>query len=56
LLVKDAVKGVVLTSGKSDFIVGANLHEIQTVPQDRARIMGFIRKLHVLMRRIGNGW
>jgi 3-hydroxyacyl-CoA dehydrogenase/enoyl-CoA hydratase/3-hydroxybutyryl-CoA epimerase len=52
LLVNDAVKGVVLTSGKSDFIVGANLHEIQTMPQDPATIMGFIRKLHVLMRRM----
>ena len=52
LLVNDAVKGIVLTSGKSDFIVGANLHEIQTMPQDPATIMGFIRKLHVLMRRM----
>lgn len=52
LLVNDAVKGIILTSGKSDFIVGANLHEIQTMPQDPATIMGFIRKLHVLMRRM----
>ncbi len=52
LLVNEAVKGIVLTSGKSDFIVGANLHEIQTMPQDPATIMGFIRQLHVLMRRM----
>lgn len=55
LLANDAVKGIVLTSGKSDFIVGANLKEIQTMPQNAETIIGFVRSLHQIMRRMEQG-
>lgn len=55
LLADDAVKGIVLTSGKSDFVVGANLKEIQTMPQDPATIMAFIRTLHHILRKVEQG-
>jgi len=55
LLANDAVKGIVLTSGKSDFVVGANLKEIQTMPQNAETIIGFVRSLHQIMRRMEQG-
>lgn len=55
LLANDAVKGIVLTSGKSDFVVGANLKEIQTMPQNAETILGFVRSLHTIMRRMEQG-
>ncbi|WP_430461847.1 3-hydroxyacyl-CoA dehydrogenase NAD-binding domain-containing protein [Thalassolituus sp. LLYu03] len=55
LLANDAVKGIVLTSGKSDFVVGANLKEIQTMPQDAATIMAFVRALHHILRKMEQG-
>ena len=55
LLSNDAVKGIVLTSGKSDFVVGANLKEIQTMPQNAETIIGFVRSLHQIMRRMEQG-
>lgn len=51
----EAVKGIVLTSGKKEFIVGANLHEIQTMKQDAATIMAYIKSLHQLMRQMEQG-
>ncbi|MFY9179164.1 MAG: 3-hydroxyacyl-CoA dehydrogenase NAD-binding domain-containing protein, partial [Venatoribacter sp.] len=55
LLNNDAVKGIVLTSGKKEFIVGANLHEIQTMEQDAQSLMNFLKNLHSLMRRMEQG-
>lgn len=51
----DAVKGIVLTSGKKEFIVGANLHEIQTMKQDAQTILDYIKSLHQLMRAMEQG-
>src|SRR5690554_7627514 len=50
LLKDDKVKGIVLTSGKKEFIVGANLHEIQTMEQDAQILLNFVKNLHQLMR------
>lgn len=55
LLADDAVKGIVLTSGKADFVVGANLKEIQTMPQEPATILAFIRALHTILRKTEQG-
>ena len=55
LLANNAVKGIVLTSGKDDFVVGANLKEIQTMPQDAATIMAFVRALHQILRKVEQG-
>ncbi|MEN9465553.1 MAG: hypothetical protein RL217_1734 [Pseudomonadota bacterium] len=51
----EKVKGIVLTSGKKEFIVGANLHEIQSMKQDAATIMVYIKSLHALMRQMEQG-
>ena len=55
LQVDEKVKGIVLTSGKKEFIVGANLHEIQSMKQDAATIMVYIKSLHSLMRQMEQG-
>lgn len=55
LLKDDKVKGIVLTSGKKEFIVGANLHEIQTMPQDAQTLLDFVKSLHQLMRSMEQG-
>jgi 3-hydroxyacyl-CoA dehydrogenase/enoyl-CoA hydratase/3-hydroxybutyryl-CoA epimerase len=54
------VKGVVLASGKSDFVVGANLKEILTMQtgdyeKDVASTMEFIRLIHSTMRKMETG-
>ena len=59
------VKGVVLASGKSDFVVGANLKEILTMnsggeqagdyEKDVASTMEFIRLIHATMRKMETG-
>lgn len=51
----EKVKGIVLTSAKKEFIVGANLHEIQTMPQDAQTLLDFVKSLHVLMRAMEQG-
>lgn len=55
LLDDDNVKGIVLTSGKKEFIVGANLHEIQTMEQDAQTLLDFVKNLHQLMRLMEQG-
>ncbi len=55
LLANDAVKGIVLTSGKADFVVGANLKEIQTMPQNAETVLNFVRSLHAITRRMEQG-
>ena len=55
LLKDDKVKGIVLTSGKKEFIVGANLHEIQTMEQDAQILLNFVKNLHQLMRLMEQG-
>ena len=55
LLNDDRVKGIVLTSGKQDFVVGANLKEIQTMPQDAATLLSFVLSLHKILRALEQG-
>lgn len=55
LLADDKVKGIVLTSGKKEFIVGANLHEIQTMEQNAQILLNFVKNLHQLMRLMEQG-
>ena len=55
LLNDDRVKGIVLTSGKQDFVVGANLKEIQTMPQDAATLLSFVLSLHNILRVLEQG-
>lgn len=52
LLDDESVRGIVLTSGKADFVVGANLKEIQTMPQDAATLLSFVMSLHRVLRRM----
>lgn len=51
----EKVKGIVLTSGKKEFIVGANLHEIQQMPQEAQTLLDFVKSLHTLMRAMEQG-
>jgi 3-hydroxyacyl-CoA dehydrogenase/enoyl-CoA hydratase/3-hydroxybutyryl-CoA epimerase len=53
----DSVKGVILTSGKTDFVVGANLKEILTMKsgdwqQDAGQLSAFIQRIHGVMRKM----
>ncbi len=52
LLDDESVRGIVLTSGKADFVVGANLKEIQTMPQDATTLLSFVMSLHSVLRRM----
>lgn len=51
----DSIKGVVLASAKSDFVVGANLHEILAMPQASDSILTFVESLHRVMRAMETG-
>ena len=55
LQANEKVVGIVLASGKKEFIVGANLHEIQTMKQDAQTLMDYIKSLHQLMRGMEQG-
>jgi len=50
LAADDAVKGVVLTSGKRDFVVGADLEQFLAAGDDHKAIMGMLTKFHGALR------
>ncbi len=49
------VAGIILTSAKKDFVVGADLYEIQTMDSDAALLLAFVRELHGVLRRLERG-
>ncbi|MCW8835835.1 MAG: 3-hydroxyacyl-CoA dehydrogenase NAD-binding domain-containing protein [Rhodospirillales bacterium] len=46
----EAVKGVILASGKSDFVVGADLEMFLAMGDDHQAILDFIYRFHAVMR------
>lgn len=49
------VKGVVLASGKKEFVVGANLHEIFGLEQDAKTLLAFVGEIHKVCRAMETG-
>lgn len=54
-LADPAARGVIIASGKSTFIAGADLEEFLNQAKDVASIMNFVERFHVMTRRIETG-
>lgn len=55
LQANEQVQAIVLTSAKNDFVVGANLYEIQRIEPNATALLAYVNSVHRLMRSMEKG-